>query len=78
MEDIWASEEKVIHQWLKKDSKIPVFKKKQKRRRKKQNGQQLKKGAIIIFLSFFFLTQGYFSSLLSYLAENMWSNWDGQ
>ena len=37
MEEIWANEEKVIHQWLKKDSKIPVFKKKQKRRRKKIN-----------------------------------------
>ena len=30
---IRANDEKVIHQWLKKNSKIPVFKKKQKRRR---------------------------------------------
>ena len=32
---IRANDEKVIHWWLKKDSKIPVFKKKQNRRRKK-------------------------------------------
>ena len=68
---IRANDEKVIHRWLKKDSKIPVFKKKQKRRRKKQNGRQFKTGAIVIFLSFFFLTQCSFSSLLSYLAKNM-------
>ena len=70
---IRAHDEKVIHQWLKKNSKIPVFKKKQKKQThtKKQNGQQFKTGAIIIFLSFFFLTQCYFSSLLSYLAEKM-------
>ena len=70
---IRAHDEKVNHQWLKKNSKIPVFKKKQKKQThtKKQNGQQFKTGAIIIFLSFFFLTQCYFSSLLSYLAEKM-------
>ena len=53
---IRAHDEKVIHQWLKKNSKIPVFKKKQKKQThpKQQNGQKFKTGAIIIFLSFSF------------------------